>query len=108
MEVEIKDNSGKVLDAFEKAVLRGLERVGMAGEGYAKDLCPVYTGNLRNSISHAVDDSEKEAYIGTNVEYAAPVELGTSKQKAQPYLKPAASDHTQTYKNIMVDEIKNG
>lgn len=106
MSVRITDNSREVLSAFEEAKTRGLERIGLEAEGYAKDLCPVDTGNLRNSISHLVD--EDSAYIGTNVEYAPYVELGTVKQKAQPYLKPAAADHTQTYRNIMEDELKNG
>ena len=29
-------------------------------------------------------------------------------QRAQPYLKPAAQDHKQTYYNIIKDEMKNG
>lgn len=70
MAVEFKDNSGKVLDDFKAAVLRGLEQIGMAAEGYAKDLCPVDTGNLRNSISHVVDEGGDAVYIGSNVEYA--------------------------------------
>jgi len=28
-------------------------------------------------------------YVGTNVEYARAVELGTEKQSPQPYLRPA-------------------
>lgn len=106
-DVEIKDNSAEVLDELAAATLRALERIGMQAEGYAKDLCPVDTGNLRNSISHKVDDAEQAVYIGTNVEYAPYVELGTVKMAAQPFLKPAAADHRQTYKNIMEDEMKN-
>ena len=50
--------------------------------------------------------SEKAAYIGTNVEYAPYVELGTSRSKAQPYLKPAATEHTTVYRRILEDELK--
>lgn len=130
-EVE-QDNTEEVQEALKAAILRGLERIGAQAEGYAKDLCPVDTGNLRNSISHKVDDAEQAAYIGTNVEYAPYVELGTGiynpegrktpwiyqddkgnwhwtrGAQAQPFLKPAASDHSQTYRNIMEDELKNG
>lgn len=35
----------------------------MTAEGYAKQLCPVDTGNLRNSITHTVKEDEKAAYI---------------------------------------------
>lgn len=132
MEIEIIYNSEKVLDAFKEACLRALERCGSQAEGYAKDLVPVDTGNLQNSITHQVDEAEPAVQIGTNNEYAAYVELGTGEfyeggtprpwtytdakgktrwtggQRAQPYLKPAVADHAQTYKNIIEDELKNG
>lgn len=132
MSVEFIDNSEEILKRFHTAAIKALERCGMEAEGYAKDLVPVKTGNLRNSISHKVAD--KEAYVGTNSEYGPYVELGTGKyaeggggrptpwvyqdsngnwhrtngQKAKPYLKPAVSDHKQTYQNIINDEMKNG
>lgn len=119
------------MESFGGAIVKALERCGMQAEGYAKDLVPVDTGNLRNSISYRVDAQNKEVVIGTNNEYAAYVELGTGKyadggrkdpwiyqdtegnwhhtngQKAQPYLKPAVADHKQTYRNIIEDELKN-
>ena len=75
--------------------------MGLAAEGYAKAACPVDTGRLRNSITHVARTDEKAVYIGTNVEYAPDVELGTVHQKAQPYLKPAASEHADTYRAII-------
>ena len=130
------DNSPMVKRAFEEACLRALERCGMQGEGYAKDLAPVDTGNLRNSISHKVDPKETAVYIGVpggdDSSYGVYVELGTgqyypggrptpwvykdahgrwhrtSGQKAQPFLKPAVANHKQTYRNIIEDELKNG
>ena len=58
------------LSALKSAAARGLEICGGIAETYAKQLCPMDTGNLRNSISHAQKD-EKTEVIGTNVEYAA-------------------------------------
>lgn len=131
-DVEFIDNSAEIMQAFDTACIRALERCGSQAEGYAKDLVPVDTGRLRNSISHKVDDSEPAVHIGTNVEYAAYVELGTGKyaesgrptpwvyqddngnwhmthgNKPQPFLKPAVADHTQTYHRIIEDEMKNG
>ena len=69
--IVFNDYSDEVLDAMQDAVLRALTRIGMQAEGYAKDLAPVDTGWLRNSISHKVDEGENAVYIGTNVEYAA-------------------------------------
>lgn len=134
MSVEIYDNSKEVSAAIKAALLRGLEKVGLVAEGYAKKLCPVDTGNLRNSITHVVDEQEPAAIIGTDNEYAAYVELGTGiyaeggggrptpwvyqdakgnwhytrGNKAQPFLKPAAADHANTYQKIIEDEMKNG
>lgn len=69
MKVDYKDNSQQILSALEKGIKNGLEAIGLTAETYAKKETPVYTGRLRNSISHAVDG--EAAYIGSNVEYAA-------------------------------------
>lgn len=102
---ELKDNSEEVKSAMTSALARALEKIGLVAEGYAKRLCPVDTGRLRNSITHA-DDGEAE-YIGTNVEYAPYVELGTSRTRAQPYLKPAVVDHSDEYKKIVEAEMQD-
>jgi HK97 gp10 family phage protein len=106
MGIKFTDNSAEILKAFEQATDRGLEKIGLVAEGYAKKLTPVDTGRLRNSITHEVDGND--VYIGSNVEYAPYVELGTARQKAQPFLKPAATEHSQTYKGILEAEYKNG
>ena len=102
---ELKDNSEEVKSAMTSALARALEKIGLVAEGYAKRLCPVDTGRLRNSITHA-DDGEAE-YIGTNVEYAPYVELGTSRTRAQPYLKPAVVNHSDEYKKIVEAEMQD-
>ena len=108
MSVEIHDNSKEVSDKIKAALLRGLETCGLVAEGYAKKLAPVDTGNLRNSITHDVDDGEPAAYIGTNVEYAPYQELGTIHMAAHPFLKPAVADHANKYRKIIENELKNG
>lgn len=129
--VVFNDYSAEVLDAMHEAVMRALERCGMEAEGYAKDLCPVDTGNLRNSISHKVDDGEPAVYIGSNTSYAPYVELATGiyaeggrptpwvyqdengnwhwtrGNKAQPFLKPAVADHAKEYQSIIKTELEN-
>lgn len=101
-----EDNAQRIADAIDQALARALEEVGLVAEGYAKKACPVDTGRLRNSIAHQVRPSEKSVYIGTNVEYAPYVELGTSRMKPQPFLRPAAADHEGTYKKIFESELK--
>ena len=107
MNIQFTDNSREVSDNIKAALLRGLETCGLVAEGYAKKLAPVDTGNLRNSITHDVDDGEPAAYIGTNVEYAPYVCLGTIHMKAQPFLKPAVADHANEYQKIIENELKN-
>lgn len=101
----VKDNVDECLKAMERAKIRGLNAIGASAEGHAKAICPVDTGRLRNSITHTEDGTY--AYIGTNVEYAPYVELGTSRQKAQPYLRPAATEHTAEYKALMENSLRN-
>lgn len=129
MQIEITDNSALAKEEMQAACLRALEKCGLTGEGYAKLMCPVDTGNLRNSITHQVQADEPAVYIGSNSEYAAYVELGTGiyypggrqtpwvyqdakgnwhlthGQRAKPYLKPAVADHVQTYRSIIEGEL---
>lgn len=60
-------------EAFEKALTKGCLIV----ERKAKENAPVSTGTLRSSITHEVDRTKQEGIIGTNLEYAPYVEIGT-------------------------------
>ena len=106
MAVIFKSNAKAVQSAMQKAKNRALEIIGGKAETYAKQLCPVDTGNLRNSITHAQQDDNTEV-IGTNVEYAPHVELGTYKMAARPYLRPAAENHGPEYKMVLENEMHN-
>ena len=71
MEVVITDNSGEFLKALPEQLEQALTAIGLTAESYAKQECPVDTGRLRNSITHAVDMGERAVIIGTNTAYAA-------------------------------------
>lgn len=103
-----EDNREQFKHALWKALARGLEECGLVAEGYAKRLCPVDTGRLRNSITHVTGYGAKAVYIGTNVEYARYVEMGTIHHKEQPYLRPAAQNHGSQYRAIIENELRNG
>ena len=96
-----QDNTGQVIDGIDSAIGVALEEIGLLAENYAAEKCPVDTGNLRGSITYEVDAGGNAVYIGTNVEYAPCVELGTSRQKAQPFLRPAASEHGTQYRQVL-------
>ena len=100
--VEIRENNAaQVEEAIDQAIAKALTMIGQQAEGYAKLICPVDTGRLRNSITNAIDTEANAVYIGTNVEYGPYVELGTSRRHPHPYLKPAAADHTDEYRAIL-------
>lgn len=100
MSVTFTSHAASVLTAEEKARSQALEIIGGKAETYAKKICPVDTGNLRNSITHQRYDENTEV-VGSNVEYAPYVELGTHKMKARPFLRPAAEGHADEYKAII-------
>lgn len=120
------DHSSQVLSQLQARREAALRRCGTAAEGYAKAICPVDTGRLRASIRSQVDGIQGRMVLGTNVEYAADVELGTGRyrpgwsgprkwrwqsrdgrwhtttgQRPQPYLRPAMSDHTGAYSALI-------
>lgn len=118
------DNTDEILGELDDAINRALEAIGMQVENYAtkelekpkehasapkgKDIIRpnVDTGRLVNSITHQVSPDEEAVYVGTNVEYAAYVELGTQKSRAYPYLKPAVTEHVSELKSLAEDALK--
>lgn len=57
-------------------------------EAGAKQIVPVDTGALKNSIQ-TVNRGALSARVQTGVEYAPFVEYGTRRRTAKPYLRPA-------------------
>lgn len=138
IEVKVSDNSPEVLAALENAVIRALGAMASTAVTHAVENLDhqgaVDTGDLKRSIDKKVVDSEKTAYIGTNIEYAPYIELGTGHyaltgggttkpswvyqdelghwhraypQPARPYLKPAVADHKDEYISLLVDSLEN-
>lgn len=132
--IQIEDYSEEFLRELAVRAPIALEECGLVAEGYAKRLCPVDTGLLRNSITHAAggkppaissytdnpkiqhgeytgsappdSNGEYSMYIGTNVEYAPYVEVGTARTRAQPFIKPSVADHVDRYKRIIEKRLK--
>ena len=102
-----------------KAQLHGripliLDALGLEGEGNAiteanklvydtPERGYVRTGALKNSITH--DKDNQYAYIGSNLDYAPYVELGTYKMKARPFLRNAVTkgEYRKAYEKIVKD-----
>ena len=106
-DVRIDDHSKEYLNQVASDLETALEAVGLHIEGEAKEELEntprrIDTGNLRNSITHKVVDSEKAVYIGTNVEYALYVHEGTSRMEPNRYLRNAVDRN----KDQVIDYIK--
>ena len=134
MKVDYKDNSQQILSDMEKGKRNALMAIGATAETHAKENITadklVDTGRLRNSITYAAGDysgigtytdnnkkkysdakarntpKDDEVAIGTNVEYAPYLELGTKKIAAHHYLKRAVTEHQDEYKKLAVEAIK--
>lgn len=117
MSVIFHSNVNQALDALQEKKNRVLEILGGKAETYAKKNAPVGTpestgipgyhgGTLRNSITHQQFDENTEV-IGSNVEYAPFVELGTYKMAARPFLRRAIEEHSGEYKAIISRIMKS-
>lgn len=107
------DNLDEVLAAVDSAITAGIVEIGATAQGYAKDLTPVRTGTLRDSIGVEVKKDENAAYIGTmegrfpGKPYGKYVELGARGRQGVHMLQRAASEHGSEYKQIMEDAMKH-
>ena len=120
IEVTLTSNKDEILEALGEQLGQAMIAIGMAAESNAKQEITkavydtpesksgyVRTGRLRNSISYGVDTDEPAVYIGSNVEYAPYVELGTSKMMARPFLKPAVENYAREYKDLLEQAMKS-
>ena len=107
-----KDNTGAIKRQLEENLTRALEAIGLQAEGYAKlelenNPRRIDTGNLRNSITHAVAEDEQAVYIGSAVSYAAYVHEGTSRMEPNRYLKNAVEKNMGEYGEILESVLKS-
>lgn len=136
MNVEVISHRIEVQNAAEEAVERALEAIGIQCESHAKANIAAAdrrdTGNMINSVTHQVVDSEKAVYVGSNLEYAVYNEVGTGiyadggggrkdpwvyvddkgvghrthGMKPIHFLKKAAEEHVDEYKQIVEKYLK--
>jgi phage gpG-like protein len=108
-EITINDYTDEVLAAVEEKCRLALSLMGDTVEKYAKEDCPVDTGNLRNSITHTEGDKATE-YVGTNVSYAKYVEfIETYHHKVGKahYLRDGAQNHINELKAVAEATLKS-
>ena len=130
------DRTKEAIEIADKKVIEALRAVGLVMESDVASVTPVDTGLLRNSIASGVGGEKvtKSEYrgsdgktghysgtlptkqtpyvaVGTNVEYAAHQEYGTSKMKAtnngKGYLRYAVRNNLNNYKKVLEDVLKS-
>ena len=137
-----------VLKATQEALERAGEAIGQRMETHAKLYVTagvyqspegwyVRTGNLRNNITHAVQEDgngNTEVIVASPTEYAPWVELGTGiyaedgegrktswryqdsrgnwhttrGMPPRPFLRPAVEKHIAEYKQVLEEELRHG
>lgn len=112
--LEIRENNTEVIiSGINHAIMLALEEIGIDAENIAAQNAPVDTGRLSASITHALDPSDKSVIIGTNVSYAAAQELGIQRtgykgaNGGRGYLRPAATDNADRFREILKKHLEN-
>ena len=130
VEFKFSSNKDLILAQTEEAIKTALETVGVQAQAHATAEITaqgaVDTGRLRASITYAVsgdsarehaysddlgngftqsirdagDEKEHTLYLGTNVNYAPYVEMGTQKMPARPFIRPAVENYLSEYQQI--------
>lgn len=94
------NNLDRIASQLERAYSELIRKTAFSIEARAKQLAPVDTGLLRNSLQTKVDGPLK-ATVGTSVEYAQYQEFGTRFQKGKSFLTPAADSEKANFeKNV--------
>ena len=89
------------------AVMKGIQKSCLRVEKDAKKNCPVDTGILRASITHKLEPSTLSATVGSNVEYAATVEMGTQHKGSHAYLYPALRNNRDNIKQDITSALRD-
>lgn len=97
-------------DEITKNVGEFVYKKGLEIETEAKWNAPIDTGRLEESISTNVKGKGTKVVseTGTDIEYAAPVEFGTYKQDAQPFLMPAFNKVARNFRKDLNEIVKKG
>lgn len=131
---ELKNKVPKALETIGLTAEGYAKRLCPVGTPESTGIKGYIGGTLRNSITHALDGESaaiseytdnagndkgsysgtapqnsalsRSVYIGTNVEYAPYVEMGTSRTRAKPFIQPAVTGHGGEYKQIVEREMK--
>ena len=103
--VKLQSDLSKLADAADDIVREALLTTAADIVNLSKQLAPVDTGALKESIS-ADPVSSTRVLIGSDRDYSPFVEYGTSQSPAQPYLTPAFAQSVPTFQARLGEAIR--
>jgi len=101
---EFKQAMQRFDSSMQKHVRGQLESWGEDVKTLARQLVPVRTGYLRNTIYAKI--REWIATVGVEASYACWVEFGTRYMRARPFLYPAIQEHLPRLERIICDALE--
>lgn len=111
MKVKFENNSREFMEGMKKAKKQILFEWGeLLVDAWKKEIDAKHvidTGRFKNSTDHAEEDDS--TIVGTPIDnppYPIFLELGTSKMKARPTLKPAVTGSTDKLKQVAESIVK--
>ncbi len=100
----VKDFDGskfRIKTGTKKVKARKKHQASAPGDAPAVD-----TGALVNSIKTEADGSNR-VLVGTNSEYAEPLEFGTARMAARPFLRPAIENSKERIETVVIKKAKD-
>lgn len=103
LEKQLMELVNKIEKAAESTIKEGCEKI----EAQAKELTPVDSGELKDSINTKYDDKsfEHEGYVYAEAPHAPYVELGTRNRAPQPFMYPAYKQNEDFFKQRLIELI---
>lgn len=116
MNDELIRNLEKMAERFADNLAEEFEEMRDDMQEEAEDRVPVRSGALKSSIDFKVERDADEIVINLNIDnledYWDCVEFGTSKQRPQPYLRPAIEkgmdEIQERLQRALIKSIKGG
>jgi len=115
MSVQTKDNTKEILNKFNSNKVKALTAIGTAAQEitldymknkYYKDIH--LTGDLKRDVNFKVRANDDAVDIGNSLHYGIWVHEGTGSMTARPYLRDAATQNTDKWKQIFAQYLGDG
>lgn len=96
--VRLDKNFKGAIDKIKSNSQQSAVEIGEMMKDEVSRRAPVDTGELRDSVGYNIDGGRVD--IGAGADYAAAVEFGTSRARAQPFLGNTANENIVKMKSI--------